>query len=222
MGGHLIHDHDVQRCLFIFGVFCIELWVACRSVYSAVLERVLDIAIYVIFFFLFKQKTASGMRISDWSSDVCSSDLRAAQPACRRQNPPVGLLAQYRSGRSPALWPHGHGRRHRGGWYPLRLSFRCWALWPVPAPLCRAARRAPQRGQGGGRALACYRWLHRIGADAKRRAHRGRSVSGLLGLSRAVDRGRAQGRRSEEHTSELQSLMRISYAVFRFKKKNKY
>src|SRR3546814_10404958 len=30
---------------------------------------------YVVFFFLFKQKTAYEMRISDWSSDVCSSDL---------------------------------------------------------------------------------------------------------------------------------------------------
>src|SRR3546814_2707109 len=31
--------------------------------------------IYVLFFFFFKQKTAYEMRISDWSSDVCSSDL---------------------------------------------------------------------------------------------------------------------------------------------------
>src|SRR3546814_6658421 len=31
-----------------------------------------------IFFFFFKQKTAYEMRISDWSSDVCSSDLHAA------------------------------------------------------------------------------------------------------------------------------------------------
>src|SRR3546814_7541088 len=31
------------------------------------------------FFFFFKQKTAYEMRISDWSSDVCSSDLRAVQ-----------------------------------------------------------------------------------------------------------------------------------------------
>src|SRR3546814_6981397 len=30
---------------------------------------------YVCFFFFFKQKTAYDMRISDWSSDVCSSDL---------------------------------------------------------------------------------------------------------------------------------------------------
>src|SRR3546814_8481972 len=34
-------------------------------------------------FFFFKQKTAYEMRISDWSSDVCSSDLLAsAVPAC--------------------------------------------------------------------------------------------------------------------------------------------
>src|SRR3546814_5979004 len=33
-----------------------------------------------LFFFFFKQKTAYEMRISDWSSDVCSSDLLAAGP----------------------------------------------------------------------------------------------------------------------------------------------
>src|SRR3546814_16508858 len=37
---------------------------------------------YSIFFFFFKQKTAYEMRISDWSSDVCSSDLpRPARPS---------------------------------------------------------------------------------------------------------------------------------------------
>src|SRR3546814_1277578 len=30
---------------------------------------------FLVFFFFFKQKTAYEMRISDWSSDVCSSDL---------------------------------------------------------------------------------------------------------------------------------------------------
>src|SRR3546814_10287554 len=34
--------------------------------------------IYLSFFFFFKQKPESEMRISDWSSDVCSSDLTAA------------------------------------------------------------------------------------------------------------------------------------------------
>src|SRR3546814_4514057 len=37
-----------------------------------------------IFFFFFKQKTAYEMRISDWSSDVCSSDLRKAEQLCLR------------------------------------------------------------------------------------------------------------------------------------------
>src|SRR3546814_7103442 len=35
----------------------------------------------ILFLFFFKQKTAYEMRISDWSSDVCSSDLRAHQAA---------------------------------------------------------------------------------------------------------------------------------------------
>src|SRR3546814_4412732 len=41
-------------------------------------------------------------------------------------------------------------------------------------------------------------------------------------LRRRPDLREAERRRSEEHTSELQSLMRISYAVFRLKKKRKY
>src|SRR3546814_2058966 len=41
-----------------------------------------------LFFFFFKQKTAYDMRISDWSSDVCSSDLRrrAADAEAREQS----------------------------------------------------------------------------------------------------------------------------------------
>src|SRR3546814_2540943 len=42
-----------------------------------------------MFFFFFKQKTAYEMRISDWSSDVCSSDLRGHRGA----NHPVKNLA---------------------------------------------------------------------------------------------------------------------------------
>src|SRR3546814_10778099 len=40
------------------------------------LESVLLSSVSCLFFFFFKQKTAYEMRISDWSSDVCSSDLR--------------------------------------------------------------------------------------------------------------------------------------------------
>src|SRR3546814_8307277 len=42
--------------------------------------------IIVFFVFFFKQKTADEMRISDWSSDVCSSDLALQRPLlCRRE-----------------------------------------------------------------------------------------------------------------------------------------
>src|SRR3546814_9131603 len=47
-----------------------------------------------IWFFFFKQKTAYEMRISDWSSDVCSSDLRViehqSQPPQRRAHCRLG------------------------------------------------------------------------------------------------------------------------------------
>src|SRR3546814_19436446 len=39
---------------------------------------------FICFFFFFKQKTAYEMRISDWSSDVCSSDLLLVGAACAR------------------------------------------------------------------------------------------------------------------------------------------
>src|SRR3546814_6141991 len=46
-------------------------------------------------------------------------------------------------------------------------------------------------------------------------------VAGRVQPWRAAERVHAQARRSEEHTSELQSLMRNSYAVFSLKKKNR-
>src|SRR3546814_8839278 len=46
-------------------------------IYSSLIVIFVDSSsmFYVFFFFFFKQKTAYEMRISDWSSDVCSSDL---------------------------------------------------------------------------------------------------------------------------------------------------
>src|SRR3546814_10859796 len=109
--------------------------------------------------FFFKQKTAYELRISDWSSDVCSSDLG-------RLGAGLGCPAEARHvGMRRAL------RRQQGD----RLTFR---------------------------------------------------VDGFLVLheDEVIEACSAQGdgardRRSEEHTSELQSLMRISYAVFCLKKK---
>src|SRR3546814_7862369 len=93
-------------------------------------------------FFFFKQKTAYELRISDWSSDVCSSDLCGSSPRCV-------IFAPTNSDAEPL----GH-----------------------------AATQAPQPMQVA-------------------------TLNARIAL------------RSEEHTSELQSLMRISYAVFCLKKK---
>src|SRR3546814_2743805 len=102
------------------------------------------------------------MRISDWSSDVCSSDLLDAHPG-HRDNRRAGRCADPRP-----VEGHRQDWRRMGGLHPAR----------------------------------------RVGGDGGRRC-------GSLG-----DRGARSkmGRRSEEHTSELQSLMRISYAVFCLKK----
>src|SRR3546814_4340705 len=93
------------------------------------------------------------MRISDWSSDVCSSDLRAK-------------------------WgPLARGALRAGEWLALSFADRVIAVSPSLAAQLRQS--FPQR------------------------AH---SIAYIPN-------------RSEEHTSELQSLMRISYAVFCLKKK---
>src|SRR3546814_5593725 len=114
------------------------------------------------------------MRIIDWSSDVCSSDL-----AGREHAEPV----------------------ERAGERPERQVERRFHAQDLAAA-------------GVGR-----------GADAAR----GQPVPGddrlLRGCQRAEQRREVVGvavvGRSEEHTSELQSLMRSSYAVFRLQKKNK-
>src|SRR3546814_9883115 len=64
----------------------------------------------------------------------------------------------------------------------------------------------------------------RLAADVVEKDVGGRDQAaqhfGIFGLFQ-IERDRAFAARSEEHTSELQSLMRISYAVFCLKKKNK-
>src|SRR3546814_1897760 len=54
------------------------LYLVCFIVCILVIFVYLIFYIIFVFFFFFKQKTAYEMRISDWSSDVCSSDLRCA------------------------------------------------------------------------------------------------------------------------------------------------
>src|SRR3546814_2560473 len=57
---------------------------------------------YYCFFFFCKQKTAYEMRISDWSSDVCSSDLVVAVPALAAV---AGLLVGSASSPAAGPWP---------------------------------------------------------------------------------------------------------------------
>src|SRR3546814_10706482 len=111
------------------------------------------------------------MRISDWSSDVCSSDLFGL---LLKDDEPVRILER------------------RDG--PGRLVI-------VVQRLGRGDQRSAIFAAGA-----------RIGFDEV--GHRAAAQH----LPRFIEE---QGlRRSEEHTSELQSLMRISYAVFCLKKKN--
>src|SRR3546814_8556813 len=64
---------------------------------------VLDL--YFLSFFFFKQKTAYEMRISDWSSDVCSSDLGALHRAAR-----AGASGRLSRGRPGAAESGADGR----------------------------------------------------------------------------------------------------------------
>src|SRR3546814_1575171 len=110
------------------------------------------------------------MRISDWSSDVCSSDL-----SLRRGG------------------HQGHASARTGGYQRNYCRVRTGdhagdRPYSAASRLCGAGRQI----------FPCER-------------------NALLPHESTVEK-----RRSEEHTSELQSLMRISYAVFCLKKKQKY
>src|SRR3546814_3629235 len=144
------------------------------------------------------------MRISDWSSDVCSSDLAVfrlepSRDACLG-NPALlrGQWWQVMPGlercsalNSPACFG-SHGAK-------------CCALLPSSALGFNERLRQVKGLQGDGQGVLDVRPFDAIGAVK-------------IGADQQAARLRGLGR-SEEHTSELQSLMRISYAVFCLKKK---
>src|SRR3546814_5438145 len=123
-----------------------------------------------MYIFFFKQKTAYEMRISDWSSDVCSSDLSRSKEIGRTNDSPA------------------------------RPSFcQRIRLLRSSSPLIETMTSFSASIGSGSVNLT----------PPCERSHRSTLITRLPTL------------RSEEHTSELQSLMRISYAVFCLKKKTK-
>src|SRR3546814_8246524 len=129
----------------------------------------------VMFVYFFKHKTAYELRISDWSSDVCSSDLEALSAI----EATAGLV------------PTSGGKSVATALY--------FAVGNEAAGQYLAQARRDLDGE----------YLHMLAIMLLLQA---RNATGF----REEDRSRLN--RSEEHTSELQSLMRISYAVFCLKK----
>src|SRR3546814_4208293 len=84
--------------------------VLCPYMISYMSDRVLCLCLCCFIFFFFKQKTAYEMRISDWSSDVCSSDLAAVRLHIRFQIGGAGGLV-HRLFRIPA---ESAGRQRQG------------------------------------------------------------------------------------------------------------
>src|SRR3546814_10272551 len=131
-------------------------------------------------FFFFKQKTAYEMRISDWSSDVCSSDLHSPARICPRSDG----IRLFRIARS--LYNSGvfkariNGVGHRGPSGRLHRRHAVSTVHDRRAWLARSTKenRFP---------VALVRWRASFHAGLPHRH-----------------------RRSAEHTSELRSLMRIS------------
>src|SRR3546814_9329675 len=152
---------------------------------------VICVVIYYWVLFFFKQKTAYEMRISDWSSDVCSSDLR------RCDGSRIRLAGQYSVENGATCHQCGQ-RPHRIKASRKRQSAFVW--------------NTLGGGLKAGQAAESRRNTHRapcIGTDS------GNTHS--VGHGNACARRRATGNaacRSEAHTSELQSLMRTSYAAF--------
>src|SRR3546814_6453306 len=135
------------------------------------------------------------MRISDWSSDVCASDLLGKQQG-EQDHAAFGIdLAVDQFGAEAAL--ERHDRRHRLAGVVAEAFERHQEAAPGPVRVHQVARGARQR------------------EPAPREFVPGEQFAGVA-LARGGDIRMA---RSEEHTSELQSLMRISYAVFCLKKK---
>src|SRR3546814_2960000 len=142
------------------------------------------------------------MRISDWSSDVCSSDLHVEKDE-RERNPEA----------TPGYSPVAAGSRTEISW--LRKSGRItvgnlWEFVPYNDPITIGMASPALVNQAlvlNGQLLSATSQQQRAAVLA--------AIKSLYQMTFVSSESR-----SEEHTSELQSLMRISYAVFCLKQKN--
>src|SRR3546814_6715116 len=171
---------------------------------------------FFVFFFVFKQKPAYDRRISDWSSDVCSSDLDGTvveaggdqtDPAYRAQPGDLSSL-MYTSGtagRAKGVM-HTHGN-------DAAIAMNCVMEYSL-TPADKALHIAPLYHVGG---LQAYFLPHVMVGGTNIVEARYAAFDTLRRIQ--SERVTTLFARSEEHTSELQSLMRISYAVFCLKKK---
>src|SRR3546814_2608646 len=139
------------------------------------------------------------MRISDWSSDVCSSDLapRLSVDIVSDVMCPWCIIGWLKFRK---VIDHFAGRLDfRVQWHPFELN-----------------PDMPAEGED-----AASHVMRKYGISAEQSRANGGRLAGIADeLGFAFNRG--PDFRSEEHTSELQSLMRISYAVFCLKKKKKH
>src|SRR3546814_4908426 len=141
------------------------------------------------------------MRISDWRSDVCSSDLSCARRLCGGVSCPAGGGVR-KTGADADLFPRTGGKADRA----------CPSIGIAAAPARTRARRGEHRHRHLRRLWPLFHLLGQWQRDGYA------SLEAQSGASLVRD---AIPERSEEHTSELQSIMRISYAVFCLKKKKK-
>src|SRR3546814_6558842 len=147
------------------------------------------------------------MRISDWSSDVCSSDLILI----RRTSPSTRIIGGRPADkcRSDALFFTENASSSAISTYDLPCLYHGA---PQSSQYSRNQRRSNPPHAQPGSSLAVVATAYRI-RQARCRSSRPCWLAGRLQDPERRRNPRPR-QRSEEHTSELQSLMRISYAVF--------
>src|SRR3546814_7012843 len=192
------------------------------------------------------------MRISDWSSDVCSSDLQGAIFLERHQDAAhLGLAASLDQPLLELRGLHVRGRIERGFKRAMFGNQLARGLGPDAADARDIVRTVTHQGQDiadkmrpdaellldlvdidalvlhriehvdAVRSVGAITFAHQLHQILVGRDHGHIPALALRSTGIGCDKviGLEPLLRSEEHTSELQSLMRTSYAVFCLKKK---